>query len=98
MRCADCRFWKREDEGREETGDPPMGACHRHAPRPTFEDALSVAALLVKDGTLAISEANPRDDYGHVEPWYQRTTAWPVTPGTDFCGEFVTRQERQGFV
>lgn len=99
MKCADCKFWRR-DAAQQFTSDDPAdawGTCHRYAPRPSFETPLVVAQITRLFGTPEIDREDPRGQW-HVDDPEDRYIAWPSLHGEDFCGEFVARQDRQAFV
>jgi len=92
MRCDDCRFWERSDDGPVDDRIDAEGWCRRYPP------TQRLAQGVVEGMRLAI-EANIDDD-GKVnydkmlhEPGLSLEWEYPATECTSWCGEFQPKTE-----
>ena len=87
-RCDQCKFWGLGEAwgGIEQTPDKnydpddQRGTCRRNAPKPSGEFEYYVLWFLYQS-----SEAERGPDW---EEFNSQAVSWPVTTGSDWCGEF----------
>lgn len=92
MKCAECKFWRADDRFDPTDG----GECRRRAPAP-----LSEAATVIHAHQRALAMGLDLSEDGTPPTcggWENQRAIWPWTIQTDFCGEFVPKNGRVGFV
>ena len=97
MNCTNCKFWRALEPGQTFTDD--AGSCHRRAPSPVGATHLVILGTIRERGvTLATDHVEGDEPAVSGGDVWDRQALWPTTLKGDFCGEFVSRQDRRGFV
>jgi hypothetical protein len=100
-RCDACEFWvlggerSAEDEMKKHADDR-SGYCRRNAPFPhDYGTAYELLKHLTHLSWKACTEEERETDFKDWEEACLRTRAWPMTEGSDWCGEFSKKQAEE---
>jgi len=90
-RCDKCTYWLANEQWNDDDlpEDERRGGCHRHAPSPLVGD---VAFEILSHLTRLAWEVEKREK--EYERWEEATLEqciWPITAGSDWCGDFQSR-------
>jgi hypothetical protein len=91
-RCDTCEFWVRGEQwGKQKDRHPDerTGGCHRNAPQPTLGD---FEYELMKQLTII---ANTTETDKEWEECRLYRCAWPQTHGSDWCGEWKVKDNKE---
>jgi hypothetical protein len=102
-RCDTCEFWAPGDQWPIKEKDPPddrIAQCHRNAPRASLGDFEFEVLNLLSLIECYVGDTNEKSERetGDWEEACLRSSSWPATHGSDWCGEWqpqstATREE-----
>jgi hypothetical protein len=97
-RCDTCEFWVLGGEtplaNEKKHPDDREGYCRRHAPAPFDHNSVyEVLRHLTHLSWAAVDEDERKNEFDGWEEASLHARAWPMTTGSDWCGDWQKRSE-----